>query len=161
MSKALIVSYCGIQDAERLGAFIHPDGTAEPELVDQVLRDLADIHGVTVPWLKKYYTGEYFAWDWLRDPLTMGSCFFPVTVLTLLIRLFQVHLRSLVRVCIPMAMSTARSFNLRLTANYSSLARRPVPVTRTWARCQFSDMTSDQVDRQLGRRCSGQRMARR
>jgi len=73
MSKALIVSYCGIQDAERLGAFIHPDGTADPELVDQVLRDLADIHGVTVPWLKKYYTGEYFAWDWLRDPLTMGA----------------------------------------------------------------------------------------
>lgn len=78
MSKVLIVSYCGIQDAERLGAFIHHDGTAEPELIDQVLHDLADIHDVDIETLNEYYTGEYFAWDWLRDPLTMGSFFFAV-----------------------------------------------------------------------------------
>jgi len=73
-SKVLIVSYCWTQDAERLGALIHSDGTAEPELIDLVFRNLAAVHGVHVQDIKNYYTpGDYFAWDWLHDPLTMGA----------------------------------------------------------------------------------------
>ena len=69
----LIASYCRTEDAERFGALIHPDGTAEPELIDLVFRDLAAVHGVTVNDIRKYYRkGDYFAWDWARDPLTMG-----------------------------------------------------------------------------------------
>ena len=75
----LIASYCWTQDAERLGALIHSDGTADPELIDLVFRDLAAVHGVQVQDITKYYTrGDYFAWDWLHDPLTMGWCFLPL-----------------------------------------------------------------------------------
>ena len=77
MSKALIVSYSWTQDAERMGAFINGDGTAKPELLDVAFRDVAAVHGVTVEWLKQFYTpGDYYAWDWLHNPLTMGSSFF-------------------------------------------------------------------------------------
>jgi hypothetical protein len=69
MSKVLIVSYCWAQDAERLGALINDDGTVKPGLMDTVFSDLAAVHGVTVDWLKAFYTeGKCFAWDWLRDP---------------------------------------------------------------------------------------------
>jgi len=74
VSSTLIASYCWTQDAERMGALINRDGTGQPELMDLVLRDLAAVHDVTVDWLKRFYNGEYFAWDWSRDPLTMGSC---------------------------------------------------------------------------------------
>ena len=85
ISKALIVSYCWTQDAERMGALINGDGTGKPELIDLVFRDLAAVHGVTVEWLKQFYKdGDYFAWDWLHDPLTMGSSFLPEAFLTLL-----------------------------------------------------------------------------
>jgi len=74
MSKALIVTYCWTQDAERLGALMTGDGTARAELLDLIFRDLAAVHGVTADWIKQYYTdGDYFAWDWLHDPLTMGA----------------------------------------------------------------------------------------
>ena len=89
MSKTLIVSYGWTQDAERLGALINRDGTGKPGLIDLVFRDLAAVHGVTVDWLQKFYTaGNYFAWDWLRDPLAIGSSFFvplPAGVLTLMV----------------------------------------------------------------------------
>jgi hypothetical protein len=47
-----------------------------------VFRDLAAVHGVDVEWLKQFYTdGDYFAWDWNHDPLTMGSRFLlPIVV---------------------------------------------------------------------------------
>jgi len=68
------VSYCWTQDAERIGALVNRDGTAKPELITMVFRDLAAVHGVTVEWLHQFYTdGDYFAWDWARDPLTMGA----------------------------------------------------------------------------------------
>jgi monoamine oxidase len=74
VSKVLIASFCGVQDADRLGTFVNRDGTAEPELIDYVFRDLAAVHGVTVEWLKRFYTdGDYFAWDWSRHPLSMGT----------------------------------------------------------------------------------------
>lgn len=72
-SGVLIVSYCWTQDAERMGALINRDGSAQPELMQIVLRDLAAVHGITVAQLQQYYTGEYFAWDWLHDHLTMGG----------------------------------------------------------------------------------------
>ena len=75
----LIASYCWTQDAERIGALIHSDGTAEPELMDLVFRDLAAVHGVQVCDITKYYQGEYFAWDWLHNPMTMGLFFFQAT----------------------------------------------------------------------------------
>ena len=76
MSPVLIVSYCRTQDAERMGALINRDGTGQPELINLVFRDLAAVHGVTVDWLKQYYTdGDYFARDWSRDSLSMGSSF--------------------------------------------------------------------------------------
>ena len=61
----------------RRRALIGSNGTMESELIDLVFRDLAAVHGVTVEWLQQFYTpGECFAWDWLHDPLTMGSsCF--------------------------------------------------------------------------------------
>jgi len=81
VSKVLIASFCGVQDADRLGTFVNRDGTAEPELIDYVFRDLAAVHGVTVEWLKRFYTdGDYFAWDWSRHPLSMGLFFFPMIV---------------------------------------------------------------------------------
>ena len=74
ISKVLIVSFAWTQDAERLGALMNGDGTAKPELIDIVFRGLAAVHGVTVEWLEQFYTpGDYFAWDWNHDPLTMGS----------------------------------------------------------------------------------------
>ena len=86
MSKALIVSYCWTQDAKRLGALINGDGTGKSELIDLVLRDVAAVHGVTVDWLKQFYEpGDYFAWDWLHDPLTMGSPFLSVAFLFLMV----------------------------------------------------------------------------
>ena len=83
ISKALIVSYAWTQDAERLGALINGDGTAKPELIKVVFRDLATVHGVTVEWLEQFYTpGDYFAWDWNHDPLTMGSQISLITLTT-------------------------------------------------------------------------------
>lgn len=79
-SKVLIASYCRTEDAQRLGALIHHDGTAKPELLDLVFRDLAAVHGVSVDYIKKHYTkGDYFAWNWTHDPLTMGWYFLPTT----------------------------------------------------------------------------------
>ena len=75
-SKVLIVSYCWTQDAQQLSALMNGDGTARPELIKMVFRDLAAVHGVRVEWLEQFYTdGDYFAWDWTHDPLTMGSPF--------------------------------------------------------------------------------------
>ena len=76
MSKVLIVSYCWTQDAERMGALTNSDGTMKPELFNVVFRDLAAVHGVPVKWLLERYAGQHIAWDWLRDPLAMGSSFY-------------------------------------------------------------------------------------
>ena len=75
ISKVLIVSYCWTQDAERMGALINADGTVKPELVDLIFRNLATVHNINVEDIRKFDTGEYFAWDWLHNPLTMGPFF--------------------------------------------------------------------------------------
>ena len=72
-SRVLIASYCSSQDAERLGVLINGDGTAQPERIKLVMNDLAAVHKCDVEKLWELYTpGDYFAWDWLHDPLTMG-----------------------------------------------------------------------------------------
>ena len=76
-SRVLIASYCWTQDAERLGALMNGDGTAQPELINLVMNDLASVHKIDVKKLWNLYTpGDYFAWDWLHDPLTMGMLLF-------------------------------------------------------------------------------------
>ena len=81
----LIASYCRTEDAYRLGALTHPDGTAGPELIDIVFRDLAAVHGIPVNDIKKHYKkGDYFAWNWSQDPFTMGRCFLRMGVVALL-----------------------------------------------------------------------------
>ena len=76
MSSTLIASYSWTQDTAQMGALINGDSAGRQELMDLVLRDLGTVHGVTVEWLKQHYTpGDYFAWDWLYDPLTTGSPF--------------------------------------------------------------------------------------
>lgn len=83
--KVLIASYCWNQDAQRLGVLMNGDGTAKPKLIEMMFRDLAAIHGVTVEWLKEFYTdGDYFAWDWNNDPLTMGLHILSIAATTLL-----------------------------------------------------------------------------
>lgn len=72
-SRVLIASYCWTQDAERLGSLMNGDGTAQPELINRVMEDLAMMHKIEVKKLWALYTdGDYFAWNWLHDPLTMG-----------------------------------------------------------------------------------------
>ena len=130
ISKALIVSYAWTQDAERLGALMNGDGTAQPELVDIVFRDLAAVHGVTVEWLEQFYTpGNYFAWDWNHDPLTMGSHISPIAFTKDLKRLFQVHSRSLDPVCTKARIYTAKCFSLQLAGKCSSLVKLPASAT--------------------------------
>jgi len=63
-----------------MGALINRNGTGEPELIDLIFRDLAAVHSVSVDWLRKYWDGDYFAWDWLHDSLTMGSSPSPVSI---------------------------------------------------------------------------------
>lgn len=89
-SNTLIVSYCWTQDAERMGALINRDGTVQPELIDMIFRDLAAVHKVAVGDLQKLYKeGDYYAWDWLHDPLTMGSSSLQVAALALLNACFR------------------------------------------------------------------------
>ena len=86
-SKVLIASYCLTEDADRLGALIHPNGTTKDELIDLVFRNLATVHGLGVEQIKEHYTegkGNCFAWDWLHDPLTMGWFFLSTAASTLL-----------------------------------------------------------------------------
>ena len=81
VSNTLIVTYCWTQDAERMGALINRDGTGQPELIDLIFRNLAAVHNVSVEWLRGFWKdGDYFAWDWARDPLTMGSSSLPVGI---------------------------------------------------------------------------------
>lgn len=72
-SKVLIASYCWTQDADQVGSLIHSDGTVEPELLNSIFRNLAAVHGLEVSYIRQYYQGEYFAWDWQHQPLTMGA----------------------------------------------------------------------------------------
>ena len=52
-------------------------------------------------------------------------------------------MHSSVRVCMGMAISTAKSSCLLQTASSSSLAKRPVPVMRAWFHCRCFERASD------------------
>lgn len=65
------------------------DGTADPRLMDLVLRDLAAVHGTTVDVLQGFYEGQYFAWDWLHNPNTMGQSLESFIILQLIDSLYH------------------------------------------------------------------------
>ncbi|KAF8888786.1 hypothetical protein BD779DRAFT_431495 [Infundibulicybe gibba] len=71
-STTLIASYCGMEDAQRLGALM---GTGKQEFEDQikemVIRDLALVHDVSEDFLNNQYK-EHFAWNW-HQPRFMGA----------------------------------------------------------------------------------------
>ncbi|KAG8740117.1 hypothetical protein FRC10_004746 [Ceratobasidium sp. 414] len=68
-TTTLIASYCWTEDAERLGALIDKD---DKVVLDLVLRELADIHNVSVDFLRSQLI-EYKGWSWSHDPYTMGE----------------------------------------------------------------------------------------
>ena len=76
-SSTLIVSYCWTQDAERLGALIDKDGKALPSLIDRVVIDLAEVHGVTRESIEGLFDRDkdVHAWDWYHYPETSGIYF--------------------------------------------------------------------------------------
>jgi monoamine oxidase len=68
-TTTLIASYCWTEDAARTGALIDKD---DKTLLKLVLRDLADIHNLSVDFLRGQLIG-YHGYDWAHDPYTMGS----------------------------------------------------------------------------------------
>lgn len=62
-------SYCWTEDAQRLGAWIKADGTADPRLITTVLGHLAQVHGYDPT---GDYAQDYFAWNWATNPYSMG-----------------------------------------------------------------------------------------
>jgi hypothetical protein len=66
------VSYCWTQDAERLGAFIDNDtGALKGRGLEIILNMLKQVHGIDKD--EDLGVVDAFAYDWLRDPLTMGA----------------------------------------------------------------------------------------
>ncbi|KZS87731.1 hypothetical protein SISNIDRAFT_470756 [Sistotremastrum niveocremeum HHB9708] len=77
-AKVIIVSYCKSADADRMSAFIDKDGTADPILIDQVFRDLANVHNVTLEYLQARFDDtpskkNFHAWNWQADPFAAGA----------------------------------------------------------------------------------------
>ncbi|KAJ5726007.1 l-amino acid oxidase protein [Penicillium malachiteum] len=71
----LLCSYTWSQDAVRMGALVaetSPEG--EEQLVDLVLRNLAEMHGhcITLPELQRAYM-THKSYDWARDPFATGA----------------------------------------------------------------------------------------
>jgi len=72
-SNCMIASYNGMQDSQRLGGLMKGRGTPEENvLLDLVMRDLADLHGVKVDDIWKEFE-DYHAWDWYRDSFQLGA----------------------------------------------------------------------------------------
>ncbi|KAK0433398.1 hypothetical protein EV421DRAFT_1718643 [Armillaria borealis] len=65
----MIASYTWSQDATRVGGLITAD---EQFLIDNILKDLAALHGITLDFLKKEMRG-WCAWDWNSDPFALGA----------------------------------------------------------------------------------------
>jgi monoamine oxidase len=71
-SSVLIVSYCWTQDAQRLGALIDKNTpTVSSTLLDLVLRDLAEVHGMRVSDFPNII--DTYAFDWTTNPATQGK----------------------------------------------------------------------------------------
>lgn len=69
----MIASYTWSQDAARVGGLINGRHTADEHfLIDNILKDLAALHGVTFDFLKSELQ-DWRAWDWYSDPFTLGA----------------------------------------------------------------------------------------
>jgi monoamine oxidase len=68
-TTTLIASYCWTDDASRFGALIDNNKTF---LVNLVVRELADIHGVDEAFLREQLI-DTMSWSWPHDPYTMGK----------------------------------------------------------------------------------------
>jgi monoamine oxidase len=68
-TTTLIASYCRHEDAVRLVALVEND---KPGLIKIVLRDLAEIHNVSVGFLEKELI-DSIAWSWTSDVNAMGE----------------------------------------------------------------------------------------
>ncbi|SJL08495.1 uncharacterized protein ARMOST_11859 [Armillaria ostoyae] len=69
----MIASYTWSQDAARVGGLINGRHTADEQfLIDNILKDLAALHGVTFDFLKKELR-DWCAWEWYSDPFTLGE----------------------------------------------------------------------------------------
>ncbi|CAE6481563.1 unnamed protein product [Rhizoctonia solani] len=77
-AATMIVSYTWSQDALRLGAGVNGT-TLSKELLDVILKDLADMHDIKHTDGTRDYTFlpklmiEHHAWDWYKDPFSMGA----------------------------------------------------------------------------------------
>ena len=70
-TTTLIAGYCPSDDAQRLAALVEKEKD-HIELTNVVLKDLAEIHNVTVEFLRNELI-DTFAWSWSNDPYTMGK----------------------------------------------------------------------------------------
>ncbi len=68
-TTTLIASYCWTEDSERLAALIEKDGA---RLLKIVLKELAEIHNVTVEFLERELIDSK-SWSWTGDLYTMGG----------------------------------------------------------------------------------------
>ncbi|CAE6420362.1 unnamed protein product [Rhizoctonia solani] len=67
----MIVSYTWAQDALRLGSGVN-ESTLSQELLDVILKDLTDMHGIKDDKLLRQLMIDHHAWDWTHDKFTMG-----------------------------------------------------------------------------------------
>ncbi|KLO16478.1 hypothetical protein SCHPADRAFT_995057 [Schizopora paradoxa] len=69
----LLASYSWSQDASRFGALVHGnDSESERVLIDIILRDISDIHGIRFSELKGMLK-SHDAWDWYHDEYSSGA----------------------------------------------------------------------------------------
>lgn len=68
-TTTLIAGYCLSDDSRGFAAIVEKD---HAELTNVVLHDLAEIHNVTVEFLRNELI-DTFAWSWSSDPYSMGG----------------------------------------------------------------------------------------
>ena len=89
-TTTLIASYCWTEDATRLGALIDKD---DKTLLALVLKELADIHNVSVDFLHgELVENGYKAWSWSHNPYSMGKQFIVFLICIALISVISPHL---------------------------------------------------------------------
>jgi monoamine oxidase len=78
-TTTLIAGYCLSDDSHEFAAMVEKDKD-NTEITNVVLKDLADIHNVTVEFLRSELI-DTFAWSLSSDPYAMGKCFFRLSSL--------------------------------------------------------------------------------
>ena len=68
-TTTLIASYCLSDDSHGLAAMVEKDHS---ELTNVVLKGLAEIHNITLEFLRNELI-DTFAWSWSNDPYSMGG----------------------------------------------------------------------------------------